>query len=113
MKLFILILYLSFINYISSDQCDKFTSTPSQTSDCQDKLSQSQIDDDKKAYCCYSKDDVHVNPQCISLTQEQYDNIKDYIKFNRILWGESNLSVDCNSSFISLGLLYLILFLLF
>mgnify|MGYP006873238363 CR=1 FL=1 len=112
MKALIFVFYLSFINYICSDQCDKFTNIPSQVSDCQDKLSQSQIDDDKKAYCCYSKDDTHINPQCISLTQEQYDKIKEYIKYNRILWGEVNLSVDCNSSFISLGLIFSILFFL-
>ena len=112
MKLFIFILYFSLIIYISSDQCDKFTNIPSQVSDCQDKLSQTQIDDDKKAHCCYSKDDAHVNAKCISLTQEQYDNIKDYIKFNRILWGEVNLSVDCYSSFINFGLIYSIILIL-
>ena len=112
MKLYIFILYFSLFNYISSDQCDKFTNIPSQVSDCQDKLSQSQIDDDKKTHCCYSKDDAHTNPKCISLTQEQYDNIKDYIKFNRILWGEVNLSVDCYSSFINFGLIYSIILIL-
>ena len=112
MKLYIYILYFFLVIYINSDQCDKFTNIPSQVSDCQDKLSQSQIDDDKKAHCCYSKDDAHVNPKCISLTQEQYDNIKDYIKFNKILWGEVNLSVDCNSSFINLWLIFSILLLI-
>ena len=113
MNFFKYLMFIILIEYINSDQCDEFTGIPSQVSDCKDKLSQVQIDSNLKAYCCYSKNDVRPNAQCVSLTKEQYDNIKDYIRFNKILWGEVNLSIDCKSLYLYLGISNLLLFILF
>ena len=103
------IIFYFLIIFIKSDQCDKFTNIPSSVNECQGQLSDTQIKDDLKSHCCYYKSDNDILPKCISLTKIQYDNIKDYIKFNEILWGEVNLKIDCYSFYLKIGLLNLIL----
>ena len=107
--------YINFIFLFSlsiSDQCDDFTTIPTKVNDCIGKLSESQIKDELKAHCCYSKSDNEVNPKCISLTEIQYHYVKEYIKFNEILWGDVNLNIDCNSSYLKIGILYILLILI-
>ena len=106
---FINIKYKSLIN---TDQCDLFTNIPKDVDECKNKLSEEQIKDDLKKYCCYSKIDNDLNPSCISLTETQYDNIKDYIKFSEILWGEVNLNINCNSFYLRFWIFNLILYIL-
>lgn len=54
---------------------------------------------------------------CQALTDSQYNNIKDYIKYLSFYteegWPLNNVKIDCNSNNIQLGLLSLLLLILF
>ena len=97
---------------IYSEQCDKFTATPSTESDCYNQLSDSQKSELKKTHCCHFQADNQVDPKCISLTQTQYDNIEDYIKYNEILWGYVNIKINCKSFHLGVAMFNIILLLL-
>ena len=104
----IFILLILFVN-IFSEQCDKYTGTPTKENDCFNQLSDSQKDDLKKTHCCHFQAENLVDPKCISLTQTQYDNIEDYIKYNEILWGYVNLKINCNSFYLGVAIFEIIL----
>lgn len=58
---------------------------------------------------------VEINGYCTQLTDAEYDNIGEYIKYYQTA-GKiflPNLKIDCNSFYLKLGLLSLILFILF
>lgn len=58
---------------------------------------------------------VEMNGRCEALTDAEYDNIADYVKYLQTE-GKNflpNLKIDCNSFYLKLGLLSLILFIIF
>ena len=58
---------------------------------------------------------VEMNGICVELTDALYDNIGDYVKYSQTE-GKNfmpNLKIDCNSFYLKLGLLSLILFIIF
>ena len=107
-----LIFILSFL-LINSDPCNEENDFPSTPSDCFGKLSEEKKENDYKAYCCYYRSSLYSGPICESLTQEQYDYISDYIKIKALVWGEVNITIDCNSSNIKLGLFNILLFFIY
>ena len=112
MKLLQFIIFIFLLSLINGDQCDLFTNVPMHVNDCINQTSENQRESEFKEYCCFSKSANHINPTCISLTQIQYDNIKDYIRFNEILWGDVNMTINCNSSYLKYWMLTLIIYIL-
>ena len=108
MKLYLLIILLLSIEYISS-KCDG--TEGSKLSECKDKLSE----DEKKKYsnCCFAENKAG-NKACIALTKDDYDKIDDYIKkLNDDLKGDNQVKkIDCNSLFLKFGFLNLLFFFL-
>ena len=73
--------------------------------------------------CCYGESKMTKDGQttenkfCVPVTQDQYDNIKDYIDKSKKEYKEKGvevkkLSVDCSSNFLVFSFLSLILFLI-
>ena len=108
-QLFLLLLIL--LISIFSEQCDKYTGTPTRVDDCLNQLSDEQKKDLKKTHCCFFQSDNQLDPKCISLTETQYDNIDDFIEYNEILWGYVNVKINCNSFYYKCGIFYVVLFL--
>lgn len=107
MKFYKIILFVSLILYIYSEDkyCGDSSVSASKAKDCKDlKLA------DKYSNCCYVKgkqNNVDVST-CISLTKDQYNNIKDYIK-ELESGGADVKKLDCNSYFLELSILSFIL----
>ena len=114
----------------SDDSNKSNTSDNSNKSYCYDKTSASSSDDCKDLkvsedgnHCCYLygkaeyKGETSESERCIEITNEDYDNIDDYIdkvKDNAEKAGGKvkKYEIDCNSSFLTNSLLSIILFLL-
>ena len=67
-------------------------------------------------YCCYLKykeaRDKKEREKCKRLTEYQYNNIDDYVKYNKLLETETDdFSVECSSIFLKFSFLSLILLL--
>ena len=118
MKIFTFLLLCSIIIFINAaDECD-FGVSASSSKDCK-KLNVSESGN----HCCYYKGKVEYNGKtdeqktCIELTDEEYNNIDDYIDDGKDAVKElggkvKDLDIDCNSSFLTNSLLGIILFLL-
>ena len=97
--------------------------------DCKDRTIN---DDDKnkynKKYCCYITYDgykysnfktdtdgkqVEITGSCMTLTDEQHSHIKDLIKYNEIYHGYTNYQIDCESYYLQLGIISILLLILF
>ena len=95
-----------------------------------------QNDDDKiktyKTHCCYytyegmEDDTKKISPNinsngdkvgyagsCIELTDSQYDNIQNYINYLQFRYDRNGAKIDCNSYYLHLGLLTLLLLIIF
>lgn len=93
-------------------------------------------DDDKikayKTHCCYytyegmeedtkkkgynrnsNGDKVGYAASCIELTDSQYDNIQSYINYLQFDSHRNGVKIDCNSYYLHLGLLSLLLLIIF
>ena len=102
----ILFLLIAYINSICQG------TTPSGKKDCKDKLS----DEEKKtnSYCCYAEN-KNGDKTCLPLKKDEYNDIKNYIKEanNNIENDKEKIkSLNCNSLFLKLGLMNILLFLL-
>ena len=119
MKIFTFLLLCSIIIFIKAADSDKdcYGASASSAKDCKDlKLSGS------GNHCCYSEAKYEINGKtekqkiCVELTDEEYNNIDDYIDASKeaakTYIKVKDLSVDCNSSFLTNSLLGIILFLL-
>jgi len=109
MKFYNIILFASLILYILSDECEGKESASSKK-DCKDLKT-----DGYK--CCFIKvkDKDGESSGCTTVSKENYDNIKDYIK----KWEEEGKSedlkikkLDCKSIYLELSVLSFILLLL-
>ena len=124
------ILLLSFITYVYLDgpaRCSE-TANPKSADDCKDKLTDYDKDNGN-AYCCYfSYSKKSENNRCTGLSKKEYDNIGKYMKIQKkyLEMGKiqneidpdddyedvGKIKVDCNSNYIKLGILILLLFLI-
>ncbi len=109
-KVFCLILFAAIMQIICDDKDDAsfcFKEEPSDVEECE-KLKA------KEGYhCCfweYEKSGKTVKI-CNMVSNENYDNIKDYISQleDSATDGSSDLSIDCSSNYIAIPLLLLIL----
>ena len=117
MKPFTFLLLCSLIIYINTKDCYD-QDTASSSKDCKDLNVTYQGN-----HCCYlhSKGEMggvsYENKECTEITDEVYQNIKDYIeeskKETKAEGGKvKTLKIDCNSSFLTISLFSLLLFLL-
>ena len=112
-KYYILLILLCSVIFIHTtdleNQC--ITGGGSSTYECVNKFG----DDDRNAgyYCCYAKakKDGVQKSECVFLLEEQYDEIKDYIGSIKDQ-GYKDVSVECKSYYLQLGVLSLLLILL-
>jgi len=83
----------------------------SSVNECVDKISQSYKN--SGYHCCLQKGKKGDNTKtiCRYLTEDEYDNIKDYIGDIKDA-GYKDVSVDCKSYYLQIGILSLLLFLL-
>ena len=114
--LLLAILFISQFNCEPADYCDGHSG--SSADECQKYKLYEEEDEDGNPYkyCCYAEAeaDGKTKKECIALTQKDYDEIGDYIdnleKFAKDYANvDADYSVDCNSNYIVISLLSLIL----
>ena len=108
MKFYSTIILLALIAYINNEDCDHI-SNPSKKKDCNDKLSDSEKENGY-THCCFLE--YSGGKTCYSVKKDEYDNIEDTIK---TIEKDSNSKVnklECYSSFLKIGFLNLLFFLL-
>ena len=121
MKINQIIIFALLIVFVYSIDCGRETSDPSKPSDCA-QLSDTQIKE-KNTKCClikyddiatiaYSDGDYRTNgkPFCQAFREKTLKNLKTFIKYKEVKIGIENLEIDCNSSYIKLSLICLLLF---
>ena len=117
MKPFTFLLLCSLIIYINTKYCYE-QKTASSSKDCKDLNVTI-----PGSHCCYSKSKAEKNGQteeektCEEITDAIYQNIKEYIKTSKKTAEAFGVKVkeykiDCNSSFLTISLFSLLLFLL-
>ena len=111
-KCYILLILLCSVIFVYSTtlkDCDGIKA--SSTYDCVDLYSQS--DREGGYYCCYEKAKKNgvSKSECVMLLEDEYDDIKNYIG-NIKDQGFTDVSVDCKSFYLQLGVLSLLLILL-
>ncbi len=57
--------------------------------------------------------EVGYGSSCIELTDSQYDNIQNYINYLQFRYDRNGAKIDCNSYYLHLGLLTLLLLIIF
>ena len=94
---------------LSQDEeaCVTLTRNPTSKKDCNGKLSQAEKDSNFK-YCCYLESGTY--KQCIAYTQEMYDLIGKAKSYSGGTTSTSEGKIECNSSYLKLGLLSLLFF---
>ena len=112
-KDYILLIILLSISYVhnADDGTNCEGATASTVDECRGKISDALKN--SGYHCCLlvgKKNDVE-NSICKYLTEEDYDNIKDYIGYVEDS-GYDDVSVDCKSYYLQIGILSLLLFLL-
>ena len=111
--LFISLCLFSFINLTCEP--DEENNKIRDSDDCKDRAFSSEEIEDNKYKCCYMRTKVNLNTrkgklyQCIGLTKNEYDVVKDLIKKYEAETGVDDVKIDCNSSYIKFGLLSLLL----
>ena len=107
--LFLLIAILLVAKFNCDDDEDEYCSgdTANSVDDCQ-KLKLYTADGVEYKHCCFLEAKVKSEDikWCIPLTQKDYDEIDDYIDKNKEY---SDVSIDCDSNYIMVSLLSLIL----
>ena len=117
MKLYQIAIFALLIVFSHSDSCNPDytalgSNSPSKPGDC--KLTKSTGNEVEK--CCYETADNYdkvsypAKGGCVGLNQKQLDNLKTYIKYQEIISGYDKMKIDCNSSYIKLSLISLLLF---
>ena len=107
------ILLVTQLNFVKNQRCgDK--NDPSGVDDCKNLAL-----DTGDVKCCYweAEWDGGSDSVCSGITQEQYDNIDDYIDSEeedseKDGYSDFELSIDCSSNYLVISLLYLLLLIL-
>ena len=84
-------------------------SNPTSKKDCNDKLTQWDKDNNYK-YCCYYE--LETLKECVPYTQANYDAIGETKKLSGSATTAANVhwKIECDSSYLKLGLLSLLFF---
>ena len=123
MKINQIIIFALLIVYIYSQTCLVKSNNPSTPGDC------GEPDDEAKKQkytkCCLVKYDDIANvgrhygsgstiidgkPECRYFREKTLKNLKTYIKYEEVENGYENMEIDCNSNYIKLSLIGLLLF---
>ena len=110
-KYYILLIILLSLSYVQSQESKKCEEVVASTVDeCRDKISQEYKN--SGYHCCLLVGKKNVqNSMCKYLTEEDYNDINDYIGDIEDS-GYKDVSVDCKSYYLQIGILSLLLFLL-
>ena len=105
MKIFSIILFITLVIYIQN-LCTKFSDAT--RSECKER------ENIVGSYCCFlhTKNGNDELKQCFPYTQNQYDNIEETIKSIESATSFKVVSLYCKSSYLQMGLLGLLFFLL-
>ena len=85
---------------------------------CEERTSSYELTENNAYRCCYMKYSVDSKNYeayvhtCILITQNQYDNIEDYIERYEDQYNLIDLKIDCSSFYLQFGLLFILMFLL-
>ena len=85
---------------------------------CEERTSTYELSENNAYRCCYMKYSVDSKNYeayihtCILVTQNQYDNIDDYIERYEEQNNVEDLKIDCSSFYLQFGLLFILIFLL-
>ena len=65
--------------------------------------------DGDRTHCCYVENlvidnDQSYNHHCIQITDDQYENIKNFKKYVRGEYNSEDFEIDCSSKFVSISL---------
>ena len=88
--------------------CQNFATLGFKDEDLDEEVCSLLTPTDKGAtHCCYRE--INGSPSCVQLTDDQYENIGRYIKFEEDRLeaageGDFDIDIDCSSKFLSLSL---------
>jgi len=109
MKFYSVLILFLLIEFTINTDCDH--TEPSSKNDCIGKLSEEEKGDGY-SYCCYGEVNNGAKG-CWRLKKADYDDIKNFIKNEeKDMDGAKIKSLKCNSLFLKLGLMNILLFLL-
>ena len=108
MKSIVFLIFLLMVSYVLNDYCSGLAQ---KTEDCT-KLEKYTY---KDGYCCL--EEVEAAGQsvktCVEISKDDYNNIKDYVsRAEKLLNNAVDYDIDCGSSYLSMSLLGLLLFLI-
>ena len=65
-------------------------------------------------HCCYVKESSNstISAKCVQITDDQYENIKNFKKYIKDENGDDDFKIDCSSNFVAISL-FAVLVLLF
>ena len=85
---------------------------------CEERTTSYELSENNAYRCCYMKYSVDSKNYeayvhtCILITQNQYNNIEDYIERYEDQHNLIDLKIDCSSFYLQFGLLFILMFLL-
>ena len=118
--IFISFFLFSFINSYCVPEEDELVklSKIRKYSHCEERTSSTELAENNAYKCCYMKYyidshnyEAYVHT-CILITQNNYDNIKDFVKRYEEQYNLEDLKIDCSSFYLQFGLLFILIFLL-
>ena len=111
MKLYQIALLLFIVSYVYTDTDCNLISNPTKKSDCNEKLSAADKAN-KIEYCCYAE--VGELKACVGYTKELYDAIGEAKKSSSSSDTSSSVKgkIECNSQYLTFGVITLLLYLL-
>ena len=64
-------------------------------------------------HCCYVKESTNssIVANCVQITDDQYENIKNFKKYIKDENGDDDFEIDCSSRFVAISLFALLAFL--
>ena len=115
--LFLLLLTINCSTLTFEENCEDVDKNPTETKDCTSVNSDSEPD----KYCCLveAKSGSTEGKFCDAITKAEYDKIKDYVKSEKERYKTedniefSEFKIHCQSAFLKIGLVSLIIGLLF
>ena len=116
--IFIISCLLSFINSYCEDEDGEETVRIRSSKDCT-KRTLSEYEQNEGGFrCCYKREEVDILTykgkiySCVLLNQNQYNDIKNFIKNREKQNGIKDVKIDCKSSYSQIGLIIFVFSLL-
>ena len=102
---------ISFINSYCQDEDGEETVRIRHSKDCTSRIISEDEQNEGGYRCCYMREKVDLltytgkRYSCILLDQNEYNNIKNFIKNREKQSGIKDVKIDCQSSYLHIGLL--------